>query len=433
MNETRPSISFLQAALEFLFKPSKTVTDVGDRRKAELISWISLLLAFWFLLAALSIFAVGNQSNTTIVVIVLVATSLGTYFLSRTRLYAIAAWILVVTFSAGGFAIMVARPSIETRSTLLEIIILAFVIASAVLPVRDMFIVVIINSAVYFILPIFIPALNQIRFYTTATSAVIIGILLVVFSRLRNSVENERLEELRAANQQLHAMRNNLEQTVNERTAAAEHARADAETARRIAESQMWFTRGQAELAEKMRGDLEIPTLANNVTSFLCQYLGARTGALYLVSSDLLKLTGQFAYTDSGSRNEFHIGEGLVGETARSNQSIRVADLPLDALMISSALGEAKPNQLLIAPIAVDGRVLGVVELATLSAFSADHEAFLGLVSESIAIAFRTAQARIQIRELLSQSQLQAEELQAQEEELRTANEELQAKADRLK
>jgi GAF domain-containing protein len=122
-----------------------------------------------------------------------------------------------------------------------------------------------------------------------------------------------------------------------------------------------------------------------------------------------------------------------VGETARSNQSIRVADLPLDALMISSALGEAKPNQLLIAPIAVDGRVLGVVELATLSAFSADHEAFLGLVSESIAIAFRTAQARIQIRELLSQSQLQAEELQAQEEELRTANEELQAKADRLK
>jgi transcriptional regulator with GAF, ATPase, and Fis domain len=84
----------------------------------------------------------------------------------------------------------------------------------------------------------------------------------------------------------------------------------------------------------------------------------------------------------------------------------------------------------LLAPVETDGQVFGVLELATLNQFSAEHEAFLQRVSESIAIAFRTTQTRVQINGLLAQSQQQAEELQAQEEELRAANEELHIQAE---
>jgi GAF domain-containing protein len=63
----------------------------------------------------------------------------------------------------------------------------------------------------------------------------------------------------------------------------------------------------------------------------------------------------------------------------------------------------------LIAPISTDGQVFGVVELATLGQFSAEHETFLKRVSESIAIALRTAQTRERIASLLAESQRQTE------------------------
>ena len=257
-------------------------------------------------------------------------------------------------------------------------------------------------------------------------------------------------------------------QNLDRRAKEAEAAQAEAEAARREMESQSWFIRGQAQLAERMRGDPSVDMLANNVTSQLCQYLGAQTGALFLVSSDKLKLTGRYAFDmNVGRRNEFGFGENLVGEAAKSNRMILLDNLPADVKMvslmpadaeprqlliapieveptrtvlvdnipadvplISSALGEAMPRQLLIAPIEAEGQVFGVMEFATLDYFSEEHQMFLQRVSESIAIAFRTAQTHAQINELLSQSQRQTEELQAQEEELRAINEELQAQAE---
>jgi putative methionine-R-sulfoxide reductase with GAF domain len=434
MKQSYFTASLQRSLYALLIEPSSTITEIGAWRKAEVTSWISLLQTVWFLAIAVSIFAAGNPSNTTIVIVLLALTSFSSYILSRTRRYAVSAWALVIIFSVGGFSMMFAQPGIETSDTLLEIIVIAFVIASAVLSARDMFVVVVVNSIVYAVLPLLIPDLKQISFYVTATSAALIGILLGIFSRLRNSVENARLQELRAANQQLQIIQNNLEQMVEDRTSAAETARAEAESARSQTEAHAWFTRGQADLAEKMRGDLDASVLANNVTSFLCQYLGAQTGALFLAKDDKLILTGRYSYTEHpNQKQEFRFGEGLVGETARARRSVSVLNVPEDALVVASALGEKRPNQLLIAPIEADGKVFGVVELGTLNQFSAEHEAFLRRVSESIAIAFRTAQARVQMDELLAQSQRQAEELQAQEEELRATNEELQALAENLK
>ena len=64
----------------------------------------------------------------------------------------------------------------------------------------------------------------------------------------------------------------------------AEQARADAEQAKKeieianqTLETQIWQTTGQAQLNDKIRGQQDIPTLANSVTQQLCHYLGAQT------------------------------------------------------------------------------------------------------------------------------------------------------------
>lgn len=236
--------------------------------------------------------------------------------------------------------------------------------------------------------------------------------------------------ELTQVNQELWTIRESLEQQVGERTRAAESARAEAEAARREAEAQVWFTRGQAQLAEQMRGELDMSTLANNITSHLSQYIGAQTGALFVLSDDVLKLTGRYAYVErSGKKSQIHIGENLIGEAAKAKKIILMDNIPADALMISSALGEALPRQILIAPLESNGQVLGVLEFTTLAQFTPEHQTFLKHISESVAIALRTLQTRFQMSELLSQSQRQAEELQAQEEELRASNEAMRAQA----
>jgi len=257
---------------------------------------------------------------------------------------------------------------------------------------------------------------------------ILVDILTANLSKMRS---NE--QALKQANQELLTVRESLELQVTERTRAAESARAEAESARRDAESQAWLTRGQAQLAEKMRGDQSLETLANNVTSFLSQYLGAHTGALFLVSDNVLKLIGGYAYSGDERKNKFRLDENLAGEAARTNRVIILKTIPEDTPLVFSALGGTKPQQIMIAPIVSEGQVFGVMELGTLAEFSSKHEMFLRRISESIAIGFHTAQTRIQVNELLKKSQQQAEELSAQEEELRAANEELQTQAETLR
>jgi putative methionine-R-sulfoxide reductase with GAF domain len=265
--------------------------------------------------------------------------------------------------------------------------------------------------------------------YTTLITVSVIygltfGMMFLLVSILSNNLARMRSgqQELEKANQELLSIRESLERQVTERTRAADSARADAEVARREAEAQAWFTLGQAQLAEQMRGELDLPTLANNVTSHLTQYIGAQAGVLFIATGNVLKLIGRYAYMDRPDRkSEFLVGENLVGEAAKTGRMILVEDIPLDALRISSALGDAKPNQILIVPLESNGQVLGVLEFATLTRFTSDHETFLKRVSESVAIALRTLQTRLQMSELLIQSQRQAEELQVQSDFARPA------------
>jgi signal transduction histidine kinase len=69
--------------------------------------------------------------------------------------------------------------------------------------------------------------------------------------------------------------------------------------------------------------------------------------------------------------------------------------------------------------------VRAVVELASFSAFSLTHQAFLDQLTESIGLVLNTIEANTLTENLLKQSQSQGEELRAQQEELRETNEDL--------
>ncbi|MCX5653686.1 MAG: response regulator [Planctomycetota bacterium] len=191
---------------------------------------------------------------------------------------------------------------------------------------------------------------------------------------------------------------------------------------------------GQAELTSRMLECPQMDVLCRTIITFLCKRLEVPTGLMYLAGEDgTLSLAASYAHKHKKHlATEFKPGEGLVGQAALEKQDIILADVPQDYFTIESGLGEAVPRHIHVKPIVRNGKVKAVIELGTLQEFAESQLLFLNAVTESIAIAVESAQAKDQAR-LLEESQRLYEELQAQQEELEAANEELEQQAQRLK
>ena len=213
----------------------------------------------------------------------------------------------------------------------------------------------------------------------------------------------------------------------------AEQAREEIETINEALEIQVWHTTGQAQLNDKIRGEQDIPTLANNIIQFLCRYLKAQLGALYIVDNHGLNLVGRYAYRSKNSTNRVEFGEDLVGQAALDKEPMVITNVPNDYITIRSGLGETIPGNILIFPFIYNEQLIGVIEMGTLAEFSQAQTDFLQTALDSIAIAFNTAQARHRINELLAETQQQAEELLVQGEELQATNEELEIQTESLR
>ena len=87
---------------------------------------------------------------------------------------------------------------------------------------------------------------------------------------------------------------------------------------------------------------------------------------------------------------------------------------------------------MIVLPVLFEDRVKAVIELASLSVFTATHLAFLEQLTASIGIVLNSIEATMQTEGLLKQSQQLATELQMQQRELQQTNEQLAQKAQQL-
>ncbi len=196
-----------------------------------------------------------------------------------------------------------------------------------------------------------------------------------------------------------------------------------------------WEKTGQTELNKTMRGDQNVEGLAKNVIRFLVNYLDAQIGALFLAEKgDILRLTAGYAYKKpSNMSNEVKFGEGLVGQAAIEKQRLLISDVPEDYIKVNSATGESSPSNIIVAPFLYAGKLIGVIEIASLSKFREVDIEFIDIVSENIAVAFKSTQTNEHVKKLLEETQRQSEELQSQQEELQQTNEELESQQEELR
>src|SRR5208282_5337606 len=91
---------------------------------------------------------------------------------------------------------------------------------------------------------------------------------------------------------------------------------------------------------------------------------------------------------------------------ALEKQKILLANVPPDYIRISSGLGNAPPQNILVLPVIFEGQVKGVLELASFERFNSTHQAFLDQLTESIGIVLNTIEANMRTEGLLKQQRL---------------------------
>ncbi|WP_349657264.1 response regulator [Xanthomonas sp. 10-10] len=198
--------------------------------------------------------------------------------------------------------------------------------------------------------------------------------------------------------------------------------------ARRQAELALWLQQAENTVEASLRGDQSPEDLANAALRALCDTLDAQVGALYRVEGERLRLTGGAALPVDMPRT-LPSNAGQWGEVLQRGTVRRVHGVDAGHLQIASGLGQSACQELLLAPVTADGRVIGLLELGRVTSAQTSgtrEEEVLVRCGENIGLALRTALLRAQLVSLLEETQRQSEELQTQQEELRVANEELE-------
>ena len=201
---------------------------------------------------------------------------------------------------------------------------------------------------------------------------------------------------------------------------------------------QDWLKTNLARFTRMLQGQRDMTTVAQMVLSELAPLVDAQQGVFYVNTSSngqpLMKLLGGYAYKKRKNlANEFHEGEGLVGQCTLERERILVTNVPNNYVYVSSGLGEAPPNNIVVLPVLFEGDVKAVIELSTFQTFSDTHLTFLDQLTESIGIVLNTIAANTRTEDLLQQSQSLAAELQSQQDELKKTNEQLEQQAESLR
>ena len=252
---------------------------------------------------------------------------------------------------------------------------------------------------------------NQVRAIAEVATAVTKG-------DLTRSIQVEASGEVADLKDNINTMIDNLRLTTDRNT------------------EQDWLKTNLARFTGMLQGQRDLTTVGRMLLSELAPLVDAQQGVIYQMESEesasMVLLSAFAADGPDGHLRRLRVGEGLVGQCAAEKRRMLIGNLPENTIPIRSGLFEAVPRNVIVLPVLFEDRVKAVIELASLSAFTASHLAFLEQLTASIGIVLNSIEATMQTEGLLKQSQQLATELQTQQKELQQTNEQLAQKAQQL-
>ncbi|HUL87907.1 MAG TPA: HAMP domain-containing protein [Pseudolabrys sp.] len=199
---------------------------------------------------------------------------------------------------------------------------------------------------------------------------------------------------------------------------------------------QDWLKTNLAKFTNMLQGQRDLSTVGRLLLSELTPLVNAQLGVIYQVESEELQTMRLLsAYADDGSNGHpqrLRIGQGLIGQCAADKRRMLITEMPVHAVPIGSALFKVTPSNIIVLPVLFENEVKAVIELASVTQFTALQTMFLEQLTASIGIVLNSIEATMQTEGLLKQSQQLAGELQTQQRELQQTNDQLEQKAQQL-
>lgn len=149
----------------------------------------------------------------------------------------------------------------------------------------------------------------------------------------------------------------------------ASQASADAET--------LWIRDRIYQLSLKIHAAGDPKAFGNAVLTEFAPTLGLAAASLYALRDGRAEPLAGFGLSPERSTREFALGEGLVGEAARTRNTRRMTPPPADYLDLLGGAGAGPAADLRVMPLWVHGRTVGVIELAFIDVLDARQEEFL--------------------------------------------------------
>ncbi len=228
---------------------------------------------------------------------------------------------------------------------------------------------------------------------------------------------------------------NSIKEMQNSLIKATEENEKRKEEDRRIT----WTTSGIAKFSELLRQNSnDVDEFSYTIISNLVEYLQANQGAIFLINDRnprnlYIEKKGAYAYSNRKyDEQSFEMGIGLVGRCILEAQTIFLTDIPQDYITITSGIGQANPNCLVLIPLKYNDVIYGVIEIASFKVIESYQISFLEKIGESIASSISIIKTNTQTAKLLDESQMQSEMLSSQEEEMRQNLEEMRATQEQL-
>ncbi len=372
--------------------PHPSVKAIGDRRRAQLLSILTLILSFLFVGAVVY----GPRSYG--VFLALSGITLTSYALSRTEYFRIGTYLFTYVFTAIGYLRIYQGAADSMEAAVVSTVHVSLVLSSVLLSQRGFLALVVLSTAATFAAPFYsnVPVSEMDNVGRAGGIVLVIGAILYGINIFRTNLDKEQLEELGNTNTELEDIKESLEKRIAART--LELQAANQQTRDRAARLQI-----VSELSQEISASVGLRSkeMLTTVTKAISEKLGYYHVGIFLLDENREYAILRAANSEGGQQmlsrtHQLRVGgTGIVGYVAQSGYPRIALDTGTDAVFFNNPdLPETRSEMAL--PLKHGASVMGVLDVqSTLpSAFNDEDAGTLSTLANQLAIVITNLQTR---------------------------------------
>lgn len=371
-----------------MIAPHPSVTEIGEFRRAQLLSTLSLILSV-FLFSALF-----SRPKSLGVFLVLGSITLISYALSRTKYYRLGAYVFTYAFTAVGFIRIYQGTANSIESSIFSTVIIALIFSSVLLSQRGFLILAILSTIATFMAPLYSnsPVTESDSAARTGGIVLVIGAILYGIQIFRANLEKESLKELLDTNRALEDVTTNLEQRIEARTMELERANQQV---------QVRATRLQiiSEISHEITSnvDQKPKELLDRIVRSISEKLGFYHVGIFLLDENREFAVLRASNSEGGQRmlsrnHQLKVGGiGIVGYVSQGGRPRIALDAGSDAVFFNNP-DLPKTRSEIALPLKYGSTIIGVLDVQSTfaSAFNEEDSNLLSTLTDQIAIVIAT-------------------------------------------